>query len=287
MNNGMVYWGGYRTYAKLNLSLFVYPKSSTGYHPIHGIFQSISLFDTLTIHINPHKKEFKLTSTDLVLPTDERNVLRNVYDRFSSQIPIGLHVSLEKRIPLGSGMGGASSNAAAFLSFLNGILGWKKTTSQLMRIAKSFGADIPFFFSGGRALVQGIGEKIRPLPPGPFEAFLLIHPGFSSSTPAAFRLFDAQGPPFLRRPLAKSIQAGIGPNELKPAVFKAYPVLSKIEEKINSEYRKTVYMSGSGTTLFLPFVQKIHAQESLEKFRAILPEYEMQVVEPTPCGFEL
>ncbi len=260
------------TRAKLNLSLKIFSPRSDSFHPICSIFQTLSLSDTLTITPLAEKK-WMLSSSHPDFPLTESNILTKIYRKFESGLPFGFHIHVEKNIPFGSGLGGASTNAAGFLLYLNRFL--KKPRPTLIKLSTSFGADIPFFIHNtGTALVRGIGEKITPISPGPYTYFVLIFPGFSSSTPEAYRILDKSRGQNLYRP-TKTPKAflthHIGENDFKTPLFSAFPQLNDIEEAGKNQGYFPLQLSGSGSTVFYPFHTKKEAELCLNHLKKHLP----------------
>ncbi len=151
-------WFEIHSPAKVNLFLDVVGKRSDGYHDIVGLFQTISLHDTLKVRFL--KKDLKITSTK---PIQGKNMLEKAYEIFRSKtgFEFGLEIHLIKRIPMKAGFGGGSSNAGTLLRFLGEI--YKISYDDLLRIAVEVGGDVPFFLVGGTALVEGKGDVITPL----------------------------------------------------------------------------------------------------------------------------
>ena len=247
-----------KTFAKINLSLLVYrPRSKDGYHPICSVFQNISLFDELKIKILKNQPGyFKLSCNHPDVPLNSENILSKIYFKLKKDIPFGLDIHIQKNIPLGGGLGGGSSNAAAFLAFLNQYVPLNYSLKKLQNIGLKFGADIPFFLVGGTALVRGIGEKIRSLKPGTQKYFLVFNPGLHLNTQKIYQAFDAFTENFLypAKTPKRILQGKIGPNSLQSVVFAQYPLFRDIEQQLQ-QLGAQVYMTGSGATLFIPFKQ--------------------------------
>ncbi len=183
-----------KAYAKLNISLDVTERRADGYHDMAMVMQTVSLCDEV---------ELRFTDTGTVqaksnlsfVPGDERNLAVRAalaYLRAAGQEGQGLAIRLDKRVPVGAGMGGGSSDAAAVLRALNrhyGALG----PGELETLSASVGSDVPFCVRGGTALATGRGEKLESLPDMPDCAFVICKPNFSVSTPELFRRLDQGG----------------------------------------------------------------------------------------------
>lgn len=184
MNSFTVY-----AYAKLNLSLDITGKRSDGYHELLTIMQTIDLKDEL--RLTPAAK-IRCWSSDPALPLDSSNLAVLAAESFFCHTGISKGVSIElyKSIPSGAGMGGGSSDAAAVLRGLNRMYHTGLSVSELCSIGKGIGADVPYCVVGGTALVEGIGDKIKPLPPLADSWIVAAKPSQSVSTPQAYQQYD-------------------------------------------------------------------------------------------------
>jgi 4-diphosphocytidyl-2-C-methyl-D-erythritol kinase len=238
-----------QSFAKLNLSLKIFPPRPDGYHPLRSVFQTISLHDILTVKIKKATHpQLILTCSDPAVPVDDANIIAKIFKKYP--IPFEFVVHIQKNIPSAAGLGGGSSNGAAFLS----LLGNRKAGPE-------FGADVPFFFVGGTALVEGIGEKVTPTPSDANNFYLLLNPGIHLSTTAVYKKFDEMPPDPEQE------------NMLKPAAFALAPDLLEIEYSIRSLADMDVSMSGSGSTLFLSFQDGEKARYLEKKLRRNFPNF--------------
>ncbi|MEI7752019.1 MAG: 4-(cytidine 5'-diphospho)-2-C-methyl-D-erythritol kinase, partial [Candidatus Omnitrophota bacterium] len=161
--------------AKLNLHLRILGKRSNGYHELLTLFHRISLADTIVIRKNP--KGFKLTTNIPSLETGDGNLITKAYRALQQKFPKleGVSVRLTKRIPLGAGLGGGSSNAAFFLLGMKKLFRLKISAQELGALGERLGADVPFFLSDARqAMAWGIGDKLQKVPCGSRLGFLLL-----------------------------------------------------------------------------------------------------------------
>ncbi|MBI2821283.1 MAG: 4-(cytidine 5'-diphospho)-2-C-methyl-D-erythritol kinase [Acidobacteria bacterium] len=170
------------SFAKINLYLRVLEREASGYHRIETIFQTISLHDTLVFQ---PLADSRLAVVSDVAPQGEANI---VYQAAARVLPKGkgIHIAVRKRIPMGAGLGGGSSNAAVTLLVVNSLFGRNHSLSQLAAIAGELGADVPCFLIGGTALGQHYGEQVVPLPDAPASSLLLLYPGVAVSTAEAY-----------------------------------------------------------------------------------------------------
>lgn len=183
--------------AKINLTLDVGSRRPDGYHDIRSVMQTIALHDTLEIAPTPDRPGVHLRvmgDEAEGVPTDETNIVHRAAARLQSlaQNAPGLQITLTKRIPSQAGLGGGSSDAAATLHGVNALLGGPLSLNHLTDVAATLGADVPFFLSGGTALVEGLGERVTPLlelaPPWPL---VIVKPPVGVPTAWAYGALDA------------------------------------------------------------------------------------------------
>jgi 4-diphosphocytidyl-2-C-methyl-D-erythritol kinase len=212
--------------AKLNLDLDVLGTRDDGFHDIRTTILSIDLHDLLLIE---PADETSFTTDGLALSTEDNSVLKAheaVQHKAERALPTAFH--LHKRIPPGSGMGGASSDAAATLRGLKTIYG---LDLNLEPIAQLIGADVPYFLSGGHARAEGRGERLTPLPDQD-AWFVLAWPDIELSTAAVYRAWDEV--------------KGEGPNHLRRAAEHVDPRLEQFAQRLGRGWR----MTGSGSAFF-------------------------------------
>ena len=153
-----------KAYAKINLGLDVVKKLPNGYHQVKMIMQSIGLRDELTLRKTA--QDITIATDSALLPTDKNNLVYKAAGIMLEKYNIrtGIHIELEKHIPIAAGMAGGSADAAAVMRGMNILFGLNAPLSQLMEYAVPIGADVPYCLMGGTALAEGIGEKLTPLP---------------------------------------------------------------------------------------------------------------------------
>lgn len=258
--------------AKINRSLLVYPPMENGYHPIQSVFQEISLADTLTVS-DLDKGEFVLESSDPNVPVDDRNILTKVYEAFSDRLDCGFEIFLDKQIPMGAGLGGGSSNAAAFLNYLNDRF-LNLSIEALAAEAVQFGADVPFFLNGGRAYVSGVGEIIEPLyPVAATEFYVLLYPNIHADTAKVYAAFDeyfdgVEKPLIDPETVCAERQ---GHNDLCEPAMSLYPEIKDVFDW-GKDQESTPFMTGSGSTLYWVFASEEAAQVLSEQLTIAFPD---------------
>ena len=179
-------------YAKLNISLDVTERREDGYHDMLMVMQTVSLCDEVTVTLDGSGR-VRARSNLRFIPGDERNLAVNAALCFleeTGHTGQGMLIEINKRIPVGAGMGGGSSDAAAVLRALNRLYGDVLDREQLRCLSERIGSDVPFCVYGGTALASGRGEKLEALPDMPDCRFIICKPEFSISTPELFRKLD-------------------------------------------------------------------------------------------------
>lgn len=269
-----------KSYAKLNLSLRVGPKQANGYHPIQSIFQQISLHDNIHIKVShpPVNTPFNLISLGYDVPLDGTNILDRVFDYFKSQCKHSYDIFLDKNIPTGSGMGGASSNAATLIKVINEVEQLGLSEDELCVIGAKFGADIPFFIKGGTAKVEGIGEKLTKLKECSKQYYLIVYPDFHCSTKEIYEAYDSL--PRMPLPLIfDTKEPYLGTNDLKEVVLNLYPTIRHIVDSINDITKNEFYMTGSGSTFFIPVESTSEGLVLVNAIQSVFPDFLTEVVE--------
>lgn len=179
-----------RAYAKINLTLDITGRREDGYHTMRMVMQGISLSDTVTLL---DAREFGVVCSTEQVPCGPENTVQKVAAAFFSSCGIReprVSFCIRKNIPQQAGLGGGSADAAAALVLLDRHFGTGLSREELCQIGLSAGADVPFCLLGGTALVEGIGEKLSPLPPLPPCRILICKPPAGVSTQEAFAAFD-------------------------------------------------------------------------------------------------
>ena len=252
--------------AKLNLFLHITGRRPDGYHLLQSVFMLIDWCDTLHFEL---RTDGIISRTDLhdaqvtsveTLPAEDLCMRAARALQAASGTSLGVHISLEKRIPSQAGMGGGSSDAASCLLALQRLWGVRLPAHKLQTLALSLGADVPFFLSGGHAWVQGIGEHITPITL-PEASFVVVKPGAGVATQ---NIFSA---PSLKRNTGNATMLdfaahanghvfGFGHNDLQPVAQKICPQINQSLEWLKSQQLEG-RMTGSGSAVF---AQILHDQ---------------------------
>ncbi len=265
-----------QAYAKLNLALDVVGVRDNGYHDVRMIMQTVDLHDSLAFK-KSETPGITLSVGGADLPAGPGNL---VYDAAKLLLDTygvkeGVQITLDKCIPMASGMAGGSSDAAAALRGLNRLFDLGATPEALRRIGVQLGADIPYCLEGGTALAEGIGEIITPLPAIPRCFILIVKPPAGVSTSFVYRNLDMDN---LDHPdvdgMITAIKNGsyIGiasklGNVLERVTLAHCPEIATIKEQMLSLGADGVLMSGSGPTVFGLFPTKAAAAFAYTHFR--------------------
>jgi len=279
--------------AKLNLGLEVHRRRPDGYHEIETLFQTLDWGDRLEFSKASNHNDLRLAIQGLPLEDGPENSVRRAHALLAQARPGamgGTRVLLDKRIPLGAGLGGGSSDAAAALLALNRLWNLGLSDEELAAMALALGSDVPFFLQGGTAIGRGRGERLEPLPPLRRGAFLLVNPGFTVATAWAYEhlRLGLTGNPYrisleqVKVYLARFPVPGmVLRNRLEDVVYPAYPVLFDIVNALEGAGAVHAQMSGSGATIFGTFPDR----EAAGRAGALLaPRWQTWVAGPRPQG---
>lgn len=259
--------------AKVNLRLEILKRRQDGYHELRTVFQKISLHDTLRFSLK-REKGISITANHPKLPLGRKNLVYKAAQSIFKACDYrgGVHIEIEKKIPLGAGLGGGSSNAATTLTALNHLLETNLSQKELMKMGLRIGADVPFFFLKSAAIGSGIGERLRK-EDLPALWYVLLYPNFEVSTRWAYQHFVLTNRRihfnlhrFLRTPEGIS---HILLNHLEEVVSKRYPQISRMKELLLSVGALGALMTGSGPTVFGLFPEAKSAGRAYTKIRRL------------------
>lgn len=263
-------------YAKINLTLDVLAKRPDGYHDLRMIMQTVSLRDNLAIRVGCGGDAIKTVSNLGYLPDDDRNITVKAARAFFAATGIscdGVHIAVEKRIPVAAGLAGGSADGAAVLRALDRLYDTRLGLDALCEIGRRVGADIPFCIRGGTMLAEGVGEKLTALPNMPECYVVLCKPGYGMSTA---RVFGALNLARIRKhPDTERVLAAIDAGDLSQIAAGMYNVLeevvsgergdiSAVEEALLRCGALGAMMSGSGSTTFGLFCDENSAKKAYE-----------------------
>jgi len=277
-----------RAPAKINLGLRVLGRRSDGYHDIVSLMVPVGLFDVVRMESVPSGIELICPDSDL--PTDQGNLVHRAAQLILRECgsDAGVRLELRKRIPVGAGLGGGSSDAAATLQGVNELLGSRLGHDTLHGLAVRLGADVPFFLLGGAALAEGIGDRLSPVAVVPGVWAVLVYPGFQVSTRWAYEhltlttitnrstlnghgtIIVGEVSAYRQRLLGRqcSTLEDLLPllvNDFEPLVFSHYPQLAEIRQALLAAGARAAPMTGSGPTLVGLFASEGKAKAAQEQ----------------------
>ncbi len=260
--------------AKINIGLRILRKRSDGFHDIETIFHEVKLFDEIEFEISD-SVEFETDSEEI--PKDAENLclkaLRIFYESFG--IHSGVKIFLRKKIPVGAGLGGGSSNSATVLKGLNILFNVGADEDLLCELGSLVGSDVPFFIVGGTAYATGRGEIIEPIKVElPFK-IVIVYPNIKISTAWAYanvRLKDHTHKPSLKEIFLENLNhpeklREMIENDFEDVVFDNYPKVGEVKKKLYEIGSDFALMSGSGSSVFA-FFKEIDDEKEREIYDA-------------------
>jgi len=305
--------------AKVNLLLRVGPHGADGYHEIFSIVQQVSLSDRICVTVR--RRGLVFSCHGLKVPPGRDNLVVRAAERLqrTAKISAGATIRLDKRIPVGAGLGGGSSDAAAVAMALNRLwrLGWSRR--RLSETVAPLGSDIALFFASPLSVVEGTGGAVRSLhrpfyrpdgrrSPCLLSWLVLVYPGVVSPTAEAYRALDRRRrarrapsrpglPPrvphrfpltrrereiIISRFLLKS-RTSVRPlldNDFGPVIYEAFPPVRRAAERLARAGAEGVLLSGSGSAVFGLFSTARSARSAAAAIRGVHPEWDVWVVRP-------
>jgi len=266
-----------KAYAKVNLGLDVLRRREDGYHELRMIMQTVDLYDTLTFE---KTEEAKIVMTCNIegLPCDERNLVyksaKLMFDEYD--LPGGIRIHLEKRIPMAAGMAGGSTDAAAVFNGMNELYDLGIGKERLCELGVRIGADVPYCIVGGTALSEGIGEVLTMLPNVPDCVVLIAKPDFDVSTKYVFENLhansltyhpdiDAMADAIRNNDLAGVVR--VMDNVLETVTEAKYTEITTIKNVMKEHGAMRAMMSGSGPTVFGLYENKDDAAKAADEIR--------------------
>ena len=254
--------------AKLNLFLRITGKRATGYHEIESLFVPVALYDNLKISIAEEGIEASCSGRNL--PEGQNNLVNRAALCFfeETRISKGAKISLIKRIPISSGLGGGSSDAAATLRGLNILWGNPLSKRDLERLALSLGADVPFFLLQRPAVARGIGEILEPIRNFPDLWYVIVSPNLMVSTAWAYKRVRLELTADTKRDIITNLNSAIPNiqdllfNDLESVTLGKYPFLCSIKASLKALGALGALMTGSGPSIFGVFDSERRAHEA-------------------------
>ena len=281
--------------AKINVILRILDRRPDGFHNLWSIMQTVALEDEVQIRLCPGRQSIHLSCDAIQLAADQSNLVYRAATAVlgRAQQSIGLDIKLRKRIPMGAGLGGGSSDAAATIMGLNRLLqlGWSPL--EMADVGQSLGSDVPFFLFAPSACVAGRGETVRPVVVEGVRWVVLVNPGFGVNTKWAYQELAATRTGVtplspVQRELDQQSRVSwtqliaAAENDFEAPVFAAHGKLREIKQSLQDQGAEIALLSGSGATVFGVFTDETRARRAQARFAS---EKSMAVfVVPTCSG---
>ena len=268
-----------RAPAKVNLGLRVVGKRSDGYHLLDTIMVAVTLFDEVTIKKrkagNTAGTQLRVTCDHPQVPVGEKNLAYQAASLLLREAgvaePVDIHI--RKRIPVGAGLGGGSTDAAATLVGLNRLFNLRSSTSRLEKLASRLGADVPFFIRARPARARGIGDRLTPLKNVPPWWIVILYPGFAISTAWVYgnlrpNLTKSQPDTRLYTLLTGAPKfADLLGNDLETVTVKRHRRIKLMKDSLIETGALGAAMSGSGSAVFGVFGSREKANKAYQTLR--------------------
>jgi 4-diphosphocytidyl-2-C-methyl-D-erythritol kinase len=287
-----------RSFAKINLGLYIGPSRPDGYHDLRTVYQTIALHDLIQVSAT-RGLGIEIRCTDPRVPRDGSNTCYRMAERVMAELGVRgkVVIEIEKRLPVQGGLGAASSNAVATMLALERALKKRLSGPARLRIASEIGSDLPLFLTGGTVLGTGRGEEVYPLQNLPAIPLVLITPEVGVSTPRAFANWNQLTPPRASDRLLEVgrvlsswlsglpntgaparggsragsllldlVRTGIE-NDFEKVVFPQYPELRDMKLALERAGSRYASLSGSGSTLYGLFRTRAEAVKATGHLR--------------------
>jgi 4-diphosphocytidyl-2-C-methyl-D-erythritol kinase len=263
-----------RAYAKINLGLRILGKRKDGFHDIETIFHRIDLFDELTLEASDHS--ISITSAGRTVPLDENNLCWKAVELLRNEVGTtrGANLHLKKRIPVGAGLGGGSSDAAAILTALPSLWQLSIDTSTLARVALAIGSDVSFFLHNRSAYAVGRGEQLSFVKISFPYWIVVVTPNIHVSTRWAYSQVPDENAAGRRAgtfydggTCSVAAVSILMENDFEEAVFAAYPEIGSLKRDLLAGGAAYALLSGSGSSVFGLFDDEADARLAEKLFR--------------------
>lgn len=269
----------YRCPAKVNLALSVGPPRDDGFHPIASWMVAVDLYDDLLVEPTDDETIFDIGwAEDAPAPSEidwpiEKDLAYRAHQLLEAEVgrPLPIAATFRKRIPVGAGLAGGSSNGATMLQTLDELFELNLPTERLIELGMQLGSDLAFFFADGSAIVTGLGEQLEPHALDEPIDLCLITPGLHCNTGAVYRMFDcmpverAMDLAAVRKAANGDVRVGGCFNDLAEPACVVEPRLGEARASIAKATGRTVHITGSGAGMFIVAEDKDDARSLSER----------------------
>ena len=265
--------------AKINVILRILGRRPDGFHNLWSIMQTVALEDEVQIRLRADRQDIQLRCDATQLAADQSNLVYHAAHEVlaRAQQSIGLDIELRKRIPMGAGLGGGSSDAAATIIGLNHLLRLEWSPTQMADVGQLLGSDVPFFLFAPSAFVAGRGETVRPVVVEGARWIVLVNPGFGVNTKWAYQELAATRTAVTPLSLAQreidrqsrvswAQLIAAAENDFEAPVFGAHGNLRDIKRSLQAHGAEIALLSGSGATVFGVFADEARARLAQSQF---------------------
>jgi 4-diphosphocytidyl-2-C-methyl-D-erythritol kinase len=265
--------------AKINVILRILDRRPDGFHNLWSIMQTVALEDEVQIRLRADRQDIQLRCDATQLAADQSNLVYRAAAAVlaRAQQTIGLDIELRKRIPMGAGLGGGSSDAAATIIGLNHLLRLEWSPTQMADVGQSLGSDVPFFLFAPSAFVAGRGETVRTVVVEGARWVVLVNPGFGVNTKWAYQELAATRTvvtplSLVQRELDRQSRVSwaqliaAAENDFEAPVFAAQGKLREIKRSLQAQGAEIALLSGSGATVFGVFADEASARQAQVQF---------------------
>ncbi|MGR3180052.1 MAG: 4-(cytidine 5'-diphospho)-2-C-methyl-D-erythritol kinase [Candidatus Anammoxibacter sp.] len=268
-----------KAYAKINLFLEILGKRDDGFHELVTVMQEVDIFDDLTFE-EIDEDCISIVCSDSTIPVNNDNLIWKAADLFRNRCKIrnGVRIHLEKRIPVGAGLGGGSSDAAVTFKGLNMLWQTGRDDIELMDMAGKIGSDIPFFIKGNTAVCKGRGEVVNPVSINDEYVYVIVYPNLKINTSSIYKNLklgltkEMKDVNFFLNQLNGNDLAVIGKalfNRLGQTIYGLHPDLLKLKNILEGFNFCGVQVSGSGSALFGLCERRCDAEEIREELNKL------------------
>ena len=265
--------------AKINVILRILGRRPDGFHNLWSIMQTVALEDEVQIRLRADRQDIQLRCDATQLAADQSNLVYRAANEVlaRAQQSIGLDIELRKCIPMGAGLGGGSSDAAATIIGLNRLLRLEWSLTQMADVGQLLGSDVPFFLFAPSAFVAGRGETVRPVVVEGTRWIVLVNPGFGVNTKWAYQELAATRTAVTPLSLAQreidrqsrvswAQLIAAAENDFEAPVFGAHGNLREIKRSLQAHGAEIALLSGSGATVFGVFADEARARLAQSQF---------------------